>query len=195
MPSRESREKETVQHWIEQLPPEVVRTRPSLCLASALRRSASSATVDRAAKPAIESAAPAVPTSKPVKANRPALQSPPQQDLLDPLSLRELEVLHLMVQGATNAEIALTLALAVETIKRHVSNILSKLGVANRTQAAVRAADEHEEEDDGSFHARHRRRLPLCEAVPSAPAHDAAPSATLKREDRLPAALALDAEA
>jgi len=67
------------------------------------------------------------------------LQSPPQQDLLDPLSLRELEVLHLMAQGATNGEIALALALAVETIKRHVSNILSKLEVGNRTQAAARA--------------------------------------------------------
>ena len=69
------------------------------------------------------------------------IQIAPQQDLLDPLSLRELEVLHLMAQGATNGEIALTLGLAVETIKRHVSNILSKLGVANRTQAAARAYD------------------------------------------------------
>jgi len=80
-------------------------------------------------------------TSEPVKANRPVLQSYPQQDLLDPLSMRELEVLHLMARGATNGEIALTLALAVETIKRHVSNILSKLGVSNRTRAAARALD------------------------------------------------------
>jgi DNA-binding NarL/FixJ family response regulator len=55
--------------------------------------------------------------------------------------MRELEVLHHMAQGATNGEIALTLGLAVETIKRHVSNILSKLGVGNRTQAAARAHD------------------------------------------------------
>jgi DNA-binding NarL/FixJ family response regulator len=130
-----------VQHWIEQLPPQVVRTRPRLCLASALPRSASSPAVDIAAKPAVESAAAAVVTSEPVKANRPVLQSYPQQDLLDPLSMRELEVLQLMARGATNGEIALALALAVETIKRHVSNIPSKLGVSNRTRAAARALD------------------------------------------------------
>jgi DNA-binding NarL/FixJ family response regulator len=91
---------------------------------------------------AVESpAVPAIVIDKLVKGGRLLPRSAPQQDLLDPLSLRELEVLHLMVQGATNAEIALTLALAVEAIKRHVSNILSKLGVANRTQAAVRAHD------------------------------------------------------
>src|SRR5437762_11043343 len=38
---------------------------------------------------------------------------------------------------------------------------------------------------DGSFQSRHRRRLPLCAAVPSAPPHDAAPSVTRKREERL----------
>jgi LuxR family maltose regulon positive regulatory protein len=141
IPFRGRWEEATVQHWIEQLPPQVVRTRPRLCLASALPRSASSPAVDIAAKPAVESAAPAVVTSEPVKANRPVLQSYPQQDLLDPLSMRELEVLHLMARGATNGEIALALALAVETIKRHVSNILSKLGVSNRTRAAARALD------------------------------------------------------
>jgi DNA-binding NarL/FixJ family response regulator len=46
-----------------------------------------------------------------------------------------------MAQGATNGKIALTLGLSVETIKRHVRNILSKLGVGNRTQAAARAHD------------------------------------------------------
>ncbi len=44
-----------------------------------------------------------------------------------------------MAQGATNGEIALALKLTVETIKHHVSNILSKLGGGNRTQAAARA--------------------------------------------------------
>jgi ATP/maltotriose-dependent transcriptional regulator MalT len=138
-PDRGRWEEATLQHWIAQLPPEVVRTRPRLCLASALPRSASSPTVDIRLEPAAEPAAPAVPTSKLVRVHRPVLQTPPQQNLLDPLSLRELEVLHLMAQGATNGEIALTLALAVETIKRHESNILSKLGVGNRTQAAARA--------------------------------------------------------
>jgi ATP/maltotriose-dependent transcriptional regulator MalT len=63
----------------------------------------------------------------------------PQQDLLDPLSVRELEVLQLMAQGATNQGIARALTLAIETVKRHVSNIISKLGAYNRTQAVVRA--------------------------------------------------------
>ncbi len=70
---------------------------------------------------------------------RPALQRAPLQDLLDPLSVRELEVLQLMAKGATNQEIARALTLATETIKRHVSNIISKLEVCNRTQAVVRA--------------------------------------------------------
>jgi ATP/maltotriose-dependent transcriptional regulator MalT len=141
MPDRGRCEEVTVRHWIEQLPPEVVRIRPRLCLAFALPPVVSSPMVDAGRKPATEPATPAVPTDRPVRANRAAPQSAPRQDLLDPLSIRELEVLHLMAQGATNGEIALTLALAVETIKRHVSNILSKLGVGNRTQAAARAHD------------------------------------------------------
>ena len=63
------------------------------------------------------------------------------------------------------------------------------------TLLAVHAASEDEEEGDGSFRARRQRRLLLCAAVPSAPPHDAAPSATGKREERLPAALALAAAA
>jgi LuxR family maltose regulon positive regulatory protein len=138
-PDRGRWEEATVQCWIEQLPSEIIRTYPHLHLVSTLPREASSLTVDTGPEPATEPAAPAVPTDSPVRANRPVLQIASQQDLLDPLSLRELEVLHLMAQGATNGEIALILGLAVETIKRHVSNILSKLGVANRTQAAARA--------------------------------------------------------
>jgi len=70
---------------------------------------------------------------------RPAPQRAPQQELLDPLSVRELEVLQLMAQGSTNQEIARALTLATETIKRHVSNIIAKLETCNRTQAVVRA--------------------------------------------------------
>ncbi len=134
-------EETTVQHWITQLPPEVVRTRQHLCLVSELPRQASSPMVDTGSEQAADPATPAVAVGRLVRLQRPMIQSAPQQDLLDPLSLRELEVLHLIAQGATNGEIALTLALAVETIKRHVSNILSKLGVSNRTQAAARAYD------------------------------------------------------
>ncbi|GHO79440.1 LuxR family transcriptional regulator [Ktedonobacter sp. SOSP1-85] len=67
------------------------------------------------------------------------LKSEPPPTLIDPLSAREQEVLHLLTHGASNQEIAETLVVTTGTIKRHVSNILSKLDVANRTQAVARA--------------------------------------------------------
>lgn len=62
-----------------------------------------------------------------------------QQPLLDPLSERELEVLHALAVGATNAGIAQELVIASGTVKRHLSNIFSKLGAANRLQAVAQA--------------------------------------------------------
>ena len=59
--------------------------------------------------------------------------------LIDRLSPRELEVLHLIVDGATNQEIANELVLTVNTVKRHISNIFGKLEVTNRAQAIARA--------------------------------------------------------
>lgn len=61
------------------------------------------------------------------------------QAQLDPLSGRELEVLHLMVQGNSNQEIAHTLVLTIDTVKSHMSSIFSKLGVHTRVQAVARA--------------------------------------------------------
>jgi len=55
------------------------------------------------------------------------------------LSERELEVLKLIADGMSNAEMATKLVLSEKTIKGHVSNILSKLHLADRTQAAVYA--------------------------------------------------------
>lgn len=63
------------------------------------------------------------------------------QPLLDPLSERELEVMRLMADGASNYEIAGQLVVAISTIKRHVSNIFSKLSVNSRTQAVARARE------------------------------------------------------
>jgi len=64
----------------------------------------------------------------------------PRQPLLpDRISPREREVLQLLAQGASNQEIAEALVVTVETVKRHVSSLLAKLGVDNRTQAALRA--------------------------------------------------------
>ena len=63
-------------------------------------------------------------------------------DALNPfteLSERELEVLKLIADGMSNAEMAAKLVLSEKTIKGHVSNILSKLHLADRTQAAVYA--------------------------------------------------------
>ena len=61
--------------------------------------------------------------------------------LVDPLSERELEILRLIAQGASNREIAGTLFLAEGTVKNHVTNILGKLEVRDRTQAALKAKE------------------------------------------------------
>jgi LuxR family maltose regulon positive regulatory protein len=61
--------------------------------------------------------------------------------LLEPLTARELDVLRLMAEGATNADIARRLAVSVGTAKWHVGNVRAKLGVSNRTQALVRAQE------------------------------------------------------
>ena len=61
--------------------------------------------------------------------------------LVEPLSERELEVLLLLAEGATNQEIAGELVIAVTTAKKHVSNIIGKLGVHNRTQAVAHARE------------------------------------------------------
>jgi LuxR family maltose regulon positive regulatory protein len=58
-----------------------------------------------------------------------------------PLSARELEVLHLLAGGASNQEIAEELSIALTTARKHVSNVLGKLGVHNRTQAVSRGRD------------------------------------------------------
>jgi DNA-binding NarL/FixJ family response regulator len=71
-----------------------------------------------------------------------ARQAPSREELSpEPLSPRECEVLHLLTQGQTNREIAQHLTVSVSTVKIHVEHILAKLGVSDRTQAAVRAIE------------------------------------------------------
>ena len=60
----------------------------------------------------------------------------------DPLTEREVEVLRLVTQGLTNQEIAEKLFVSERTVRAHVSNILGKLHLANRTQAALYALRE-----------------------------------------------------
>jgi len=59
--------------------------------------------------------------------------------LVEPLSLRELEVLHLIGEGLSNGEIARRLYISLSTVKGHTTNIYGKLGVGKRTQAVARA--------------------------------------------------------
>ena len=59
----------------------------------------------------------------------------------EPLTGRELEVLRLLAQGRTNQQIAKALLFSVHTVKAHVRRIIAKLGVSDRTQAAVRATE------------------------------------------------------
>ena len=66
---------------------------------------------------------------------------PPAQQLVEPLSQRELEILALVAEGASNKEIAAELFIAEGTVKNHVTNILSKMGVRDRTQAALKARE------------------------------------------------------
>jgi len=61
--------------------------------------------------------------------------------MVEPLSERELEILRLIAQGASNREIAGALFLAEGTVKNHVTNILGKLEARDRTQAALKAKD------------------------------------------------------
>ena len=59
----------------------------------------------------------------------------PAAALIEPLSGRELEVLRLLAEGLSNAEIAHRLYISLSTVKSHTTNIFGKLGVKNRTQA------------------------------------------------------------
>lgn len=61
--------------------------------------------------------------------------------LIEPLSEREIEILRLVADGASNKEIASRLVIAEGTVKNHVTSILGKLGVRDRTQAALRARE------------------------------------------------------
>ena len=72
-------------------------------------------------------------------ARRPVGDTAGIEALVEPLSDRELEVLRLLATGKSNQQIADELFVVLDTVKKHVSRILDKLGAANRTQAVARA--------------------------------------------------------
>jgi LuxR family maltose regulon positive regulatory protein len=65
----------------------------------------------------------------------------PIQNLIEPLSGRELEILRLIADGLTNQEIADRLVLSLPTVKWHTGNLYGKLGVSSRTQAVAKARE------------------------------------------------------
>lgn len=69
-------------------------------------------------------------------------QPPKLPPTKDPLTEREVEILQLVAKGLTNDEIAEKLVVSERTVRTHVSNILAKLQLANRTQAALYALKE-----------------------------------------------------
>ena len=71
-----------------------------------------------------------------------SLRMPPLSDLMSQLTPRELEVLRLVGAGRSNKEIAVDLTISERTARTHVSNILGKLGMSSRTQAALWAVRE-----------------------------------------------------
>lgn len=66
---------------------------------------------------------------------------PSQESLIEPLSERELEVLRLVTAGLSNREIAEKLFISTGTAKSHIHNLCGKLGVRNRTEAAMKAKE------------------------------------------------------
>ena len=78
------------------------------------------------------------------------LRTPPEQDeRLARLTEQERKILDLIAEGMTNRQIAEQLFLAEKTVKNYVSNLLSKLGMERRTEAAVFAARLNDEKDRG----------------------------------------------
>ena len=63
----------------------------------------------------------------------------PEDTTFPPLTNREMEILELIIEGLSNKEIALRLSISQQTVKNHVTSILAKLNLSDRTQAAIYA--------------------------------------------------------
>ena len=64
---------------------------------------------------------------------------PAVPDLIEPITAREMQVLELLAAGSPNQRIAENLVVTLDTVKKHVTHVLGKLGAANRTEAVARA--------------------------------------------------------
>ena len=66
---------------------------------------------------------------------------PPVPGIIEPLTARELQVLAMLAGGRSNQAIAAELVVTLDTVKKHVSHVLGKLGAANRTEAVARGRE------------------------------------------------------
>lgn len=80
-------------------------------------------------------------TDESMRRPKPSADLPTPQSFVEPLSERELDLLHLLAQGLTNRQISERLFITVGTVKVHLSNIYGKLNVHNRTQAVTQARE------------------------------------------------------
>lgn len=74
---------------------------------------------------------------------QPVQPQPSNRRLVDPLTERELEILHKISDGLSNAEIAAELVIEVSTVKKHINRLYDKIGAKTRTHALVRAKELH----------------------------------------------------
>ena len=68
-------------------------------------------------------------------------ESSSEESLVEPLTVREMEVIQLMAQGLANKQIALSLGISEHTVKFHLSSLYAKLGISSRTEAVKRGIE------------------------------------------------------
>jgi DNA-binding NarL/FixJ family response regulator len=98
---------------------------------------------DRAVKDARQMGMAALVTQLEALVHAAAAHHGKRSDYPDGLTARELEVLRLIAEGATNRGIAMELYISEKTVHNHVSSVLAKTGCSNRTEAASYALKKH----------------------------------------------------
>ncbi len=123
--------------WIDALPKQLTASHPGLCLYQGITQLLEGAPLE-GMEACLEQATSAG-KRKGVQGSTNAEQGAPPENLIEPLSDRELEVLQLISEGLSNREVAGRLHLSLPTIKWHTSNIYGKLAVESRLQAVQKA--------------------------------------------------------